>query len=158
MVSTGRNFAVAAASALAVGALLLAPSSTNRAAGAGRTLAPAVVIPAPAATPTPSPTGKHQPAAAATTVTVQGSTVNTRYGPVSVRLQTRAGRIISAVATRYPSGGGRTAAINARAIPALEAETLSAQSARIDTVSGATYTSEGYQRSLQSALDAAHLG
>ncbi|MEU5265510.1 FMN-binding protein, partial [Amycolatopsis sp. NPDC021455] len=46
--------------------------------------------------------------------------------------------------------------INSTAVPALNQETLQAQSARIDTVSGATYTSEGYQQSLQSAIDQAH--
>jgi len=154
-VSTGRNIAVAGASALIVGALLVVPTSTNRAVGADRTLVPAVIIPqaTPSAVP-PSPT----PAADPTSMTVQGATVNTRYGPVSVRVQTNNGRIVDAVATTYPHGGGRTREINARAIPALESETLSLQSAHIDTISGATYTSEGYRRSLQSALDAAHLG
>ena len=160
--STGRNIAVAGASALIVGALLVVPTSTNRAVGADRTLVPAVIIPQETPSGGPSspdqPAPSHPPAAHPISMTVQGATVNTRYGPVSVRVQTNNGRIVDAVATTYPHGGGRTREINARAIPALESETLSLQSAHIDTISGATYTSEGYRRSLQSALDAAHLG
>jgi uncharacterized protein with FMN-binding domain len=82
------------------------------------------------------------------------------YGPVQVQVTVRvtvAGtRIVSAHAIDYPQGGGRDQEINSRAIPALDQETVQTQSARIDTVSGATYTSDGYRRSLQSALDAAH--
>mgnify|MGYP000630881574 CR=1 FL=1 len=58
-------------------------------------------------------------------------------------------------AVDYPDGNGRDRQINARAIPILVSETLDAQSAEIDFVSGATYTSDGYQQSLQSALDEA---
>jgi uncharacterized protein with FMN-binding domain len=79
------------------------------------------------------------------------------YGPVQVRVTVRGSRIVSAHAIDYPQGGGRDQEINSRAIPQLDQETVQAQSARIDTVTGATYTSEGYRRSLQSALDAAHL-
>jgi uncharacterized protein with FMN-binding domain len=78
------------------------------------------------------------------------------YGPVQVQVTVRGNRIVSAHAIDYPQGGGRDQEINSRAIPQLDQETMKVQSARIDTVSGATYTSEGYRRSLQSALDAAH--
>ena len=57
----------------------------------------------------------------------------------------------------YPNGNGRDDQINALALPALRQETLSAQSAIIDGVSGATVTSDGYKESLQAALDIAHL-
>jgi uncharacterized protein with FMN-binding domain len=57
---------------------------------------------------------------------------------------------------QQPTDARRSQEINAFALPQLRAETLAAQSARIDAVSGATYTTEGYQASLQSALDAAH--
>ncbi|MGC0371044.1 FMN-binding protein [Microbacterium sp. SLBN-111] len=56
----------------------------------------------------------------------------------------------------YPSEDFRDQQINSRALPILVQETLSAQSADIDMVSGATYTSTGYKKSLQSALDEAH--
>ncbi|MCU1595043.1 MAG: hypothetical protein JWO12_2435 [Frankiales bacterium] len=68
----------------------------------------------------------------------------------------RAGHIIRADAIVYPQGGGRDQEINSQAVPQLDQETVQADSASIDTVSGATYTSDGYRQSLQSALDAAH--
>jgi len=65
---------------------------------------------------------------------------------------------VKAVAIDYPQSGGRDQEINSYAVPTLEKETVAAQAAKVDTVSGATYTSAGYQTSLQAALDAAHLG
>jgi uncharacterized protein with FMN-binding domain len=91
-------------------------------------------------------------------ITVNGPTAQTRYGPVQVQV-TIAGKRITAVKTlRQPSGDDRSVQIAADAIPQLRSETLAAQSARIDAVSGATYTSQGYQQSLQGALDLAHFG
>jgi uncharacterized protein with FMN-binding domain len=58
---------------------------------------------------------------------------------------------------RYPSGNGRDQEINSYALPVLVQETLRAQNAHIDMVSGATVTSGGYLRSLQAALDRAGL-
>jgi len=81
--------------------------------------------------------------------------VNTRYGPVQVQITVAGGLITDVQAVDYPDGNGRDRQINARAIPILVSETLDAQSAEIDFVSGATYTSDGYQQSLQSALDEA---
>jgi uncharacterized protein with FMN-binding domain len=89
-------------------------------------------------------------------VTVAGDLVQTQYGPVQVEVTLRSGQITRARALARPSGDGQTDAINSYAIPQLIQETLAAQSARIDTVSGATFTSGGYRQSLQSALDAAH--
>jgi len=65
------------------------------------------------------------------------------------------GTISSADAVVYPDGGGRDQQINSYAIPILNSETVAAQSDQIDMVSGATYTSNGYLTSLQSALDQA---
>jgi uncharacterized protein with FMN-binding domain len=98
-------------------------------------------------TPTPSPSS----------ITVNGGVADTMYGPMQVQITVRGGRITTAHAIVYPQGGGRDQQINSQAIPMLDQETLQIQSAQIDTVSGATYTSDGYRRSLQSALDAAHL-
>jgi uncharacterized protein with FMN-binding domain len=89
-------------------------------------------------------------------VTVAGGLVQTQYGPVQVEITMRSGQITRARALAQPSGDSETDAINRDAIPQLVQETLAAQSARIDTVSGATFTSGGYRQSLQSALDAAH--
>ena len=87
---------------------------------------------------------------------MNGAPADTQYGPVQVQISIRSGRIIRADAIDYPQGSRRDQEINSSAIPQLNQETLDAQSANIDTVSGATYTSDGYRQSLQSALDAAH--
>lgn len=96
---------------------------------------------------TPSPTAS---------ATVTGHAASTRYGDVQVKLVIAAGRIVRATAVAYPRESHRDQEINAYAVPVLEQASVSAQSAQIDTVSGATYTSDGYVTSLQSALDAAH--
>ena len=88
--------------------------------------------------------------------TVTGRAVSSRYGPVQVTLVVEGGRVVSATASGYRTSG-RDGQINSWAIPVLQDETVSAQSAQIDTVSGATFTSEAYIGSLQSALDEAGL-
>jgi uncharacterized protein with FMN-binding domain len=90
------------------------------------------------------------------TTTVTGTAASTRFGDVQVRLTVRAGKVVTATAIAYPTGG-RDGEISSYAIPVLQNEAVTAQSAQIDTVSGATYTSNGYVQSLQSALDQAHL-
>ncbi|MEA5365232.1 FMN-binding protein [Amycolatopsis sp., V23-08] len=105
------------------------------------------------------PTRTTSPAAPAPTGsggTFTGEAADTRYGPVQVQITVAGGKITDAQAVQYPQESGRDVRINAAAVPELNQETLQAQSAQIDTVSGATYTSEGYQQSLQSAIDAAH--
>jgi uncharacterized protein with FMN-binding domain len=74
-----------------------------------------------------------------------------------VTITVTGGKITDVAVPIYPSGNGRDAEINAYALPVLSQETISAQNAKIDTVSGATVTSDGYLQSLQAALDAAHL-
>ncbi|NUU06503.1 FMN-binding protein [Leifsonia sp. C5G2] len=107
----------------------------------------------PAATATATPTPSPSASTATTTKTVTGSAVDTRYGVVQVKV-TFSGTSITAVDTvQAPSGNGRDIEINQQALPMLEQEVLASQSANIDTVSGATYTSEGYIRSVQSAID-----
>jgi uncharacterized protein with FMN-binding domain len=88
-----------------------------------------------------------------TTKTVTGDSVDTRWGPVQVQITVTNGKITAANAVVYPQNNGRDVQINSYAIPQLQQETLAASSAQIDMVSGATYTSEGYIGSLQSALD-----
>lgn len=89
--------------------------------------------------------------------TYTGDTVQTRWGPVQVRITVKSGKITDVTALSYPSDNPRDQEINSYAIPQLRTEALAAQSANIDTVSGATYTSDGYKQSLQSALDSAGL-
>jgi uncharacterized protein with FMN-binding domain len=81
--------------------------------------------------------------------------VPTERGPVEVRIDIRSGRITAVRVPVHPAGDPRSLQINSSAIPQLVQETVAAQSARIDMISGATITSEGYQQSLQSALDQA---
>ena len=142
-----RNAAVLGATAATVALLFLYPTSTNRGVEQKR---PGQAVASPGVAP-PSGSG-----GSATTV-VNGTSADTRYGPVQVQLHIRGGRIVSATAIDYPQGSGRDREINSFAVPILQKETVSAQSAQIDTVSGATFTSEGYKTSLQAALDAAHL-
>ena len=84
-----------------------------------------------------------------------GQAVNTRFGPVQVAITVSGGTIADVTVPEYPSSNGRDRQINDRALPRLVSETLSAQSSSIDMVSGATYTSQGYLQSLQSAIDQA---
>jgi uncharacterized protein with FMN-binding domain len=92
---------------------------------------------------------------AATVQAFDGSVVQTRYGPVQVQVQITGGAISDVAVIQYPDGDGKSVRINARALPTLRTEVLTAQSADVDTVSGATYTSDAYVSSLQSAIDEA---
>lgn len=89
--------------------------------------------------------------------TVTGDTADTQWGPVQVQITVANGKITDVTAVQYPNGNGRDAMINSYALPVLFQETVAAQSAHIDLVSGATVTSDGYVQSLQSAIDKAHL-
>ncbi|MFG2383520.1 FMN-binding protein [Streptomyces avermitilis] len=93
-------------------------------------------------------------AAAAQSGTVTGDVVKTQYGPVQVRLTMSGGKITKAEAVQAPSGGTSSQKTEL-AVPRLNQEAVAAGSADIDAVSGATYTSDGYKQSLQSALDKA---
>jgi uncharacterized protein with FMN-binding domain len=119
----------------------------------------AIASPAPGAETGAAAPGEAGSASAggSTGKTVAGAAWPTVYGPVQVQITVRGGRITAASAPRYPQETPRDEQINAFAIPRLNAETLAAGSARIDAVSGATYTSQGYIASLQSAIDKAGL-
>ncbi len=83
-----------------------------------------------------------------------GPLESTRYGPVQVEVTIASGKIVAVTAVELPSGG-RSGSISMYAAPILAGEAVTAQSAAIDTVSGATYTSRAYATSLQAALDQA---
>ncbi|MFP3467238.1 FMN-binding protein [Leifsonia sp. SIMBA_070] len=109
--------------------------------------------PSPSASASASPSATPSPTQSSATRVITGSAVDTRYGAVQVKV-TFSGTTITAVDTvQSPNGSGRDIEINDQALPILQQEVLSAQSANIDTVSGATYTSEGYIQSVQSAID-----
>lgn len=94
--------------------------------------------------------------AAAAPKRVTGSVINTQYGPVQVQITVAAGKVTAATAVQYPNGDPRSQQINAYAVPILQKETVGISStSSVDMVSGATYTSNGYLQSLQSALDQA---
>jgi len=123
----------------------------------GPATASETVVAAPAA---PQETGSSGSAtsgsdstSSGTASTVTGSVASTRWGPVQVSITVTDGKITAVAVPQYPTGNGKDRQINASALPILTKETLSAQSADIDMVSGATVTSEGYVQSLQSALD-----
>lgn len=93
----------------------------------------------------------------ATPRSITGQVVQTRYGPVQVRVTVTGHRISDITPVQLPQGSGHDQQIDQEAVPQLRTEALSAQSAHIDIISGATYTSDGYAQSLQSALDQAGL-
>lgn len=92
--------------------------------------------------------------ASAVATTVTGSIISTRYGNVEVQVTKADGKITNVQAIELPTGG-RSSQISSYVEPLLASEALTVQSAKIDIVSGATYTSEAYARSLQAALDQA---
>ena len=111
--------------------------------------------PAPTIAPTPVQTTK--PAAsggACTGKTIDGPSVNTRWGPVQVEaVVSSSGQICNVGAIRSPDSHGRSVRINQQALPILHTQVMKAQSANINGVSGATITSVAYVRSLQAILD-----
>ncbi|GIH11511.1 hypothetical protein Rhe02_95780 [Rhizocola hellebori] len=113
----------------------------------GQPSAPAAPAGAPTTKPAPPPTSPGLKNG-----TFAGTAVTQRYGTIKVTIVVGGGKITDVTAT-YPTGG-ETGRINARAIPKLRQEVLTAQSASVATVSGATYTSNAYKQSLQAAIAA----
>ena len=122
--------------------------------------------PAPSATPTKSGVPSAKPTAAAPTVaptkpvggvtgSFTGSVANTRYGPVQVKITVENGKIIDAQAVQAPSGSNDR--YTQKAVPRLREQTIAAQSANVQGVSGASFTSYGWYQSLASAISKAGL-
>ncbi|PPH97864.1 FMN-binding protein [Rathayibacter sp. AY1D1] len=142
-------------------------SDTTAAEGA----APAVTTPTPAGAPastTPSAGAPTDPSAGTSSTataspsasadgTWTGSSVPTRFGAVQVAITVAGGQITDVTAVHLTDKDGRSVSISHRAAPILRQEVLAAQSANVQAVSGATYTSDGYLTSLQSAIDQAGL-
>jgi uncharacterized protein with FMN-binding domain len=129
--------------------------SSTLPAGAVQPTAPPVVPQAPVPVQQPA---TNTPVAAAGGAcagkTIDGPTIDTRWGPVQVEAVVSArGQICDVDAIQSPNSHGRSIRINDEALPILHTEAMQAQSANINSVSGATVTSRGYQRSLQSILD-----
>lgn len=117
-----------------------------------RATAPA---PAPRAGAGPAPAAGPTTTVPAGTRTVDGPVAATDYGDVQVAVVLNGSQIVDVKALQLPSDRSRSARISQEAGPLLRQEVLRAQSARIGLISGATYTSDGYIRSLQGALDQA---
>ncbi len=147
--STGRSASTTAEAVSAAKVLTQPAASSATTTGQG----PDPASPSSAAA---APTSSQQ--AAAGPVTVDGASEMTRYGAVQVQVVITGGAITDVVALQYPQQDRTDQQINSQAIPLLRNQVLSAQSAQIDGVSGATFTSEGYVASVQSALDAAGFG
>lgn len=150
-----------------VAGLVLLLQFKTQPAGAGRQVALApVTASSPSATPRPKPSTKRHSHSTSSTSSVSpkvsgtrsalGQTIDTRYGPVQVKVTESAGRITNVTAVQLPSQDSHSQGIAAYAAPKLREEAIAADSARIDVISGATYTSDGYSQSLQSALDTLH--
>ena len=121
---------------------------------------PALVQAASPAVPTPETTPSDSSSSSSSSTaakTYDGDAVDTRYGNVQVQITVANGKITAAQVLQVPWNDHRDQEINSAAVPILNQESVSAQSSSIDMVSGATYTSDGYIQSLQSAIDAAHL-
>ena len=177
LASTGGLAALFAASSPSAGTQLAGPSivSSGQTAPFAASAAPAAsssATAAPAQTPAAAtPAQPAAPAAEATaaqslnldvptpapaTTTVQGGVFQNKWGNVQVETTFAAdGSLIDVVTLQTPYRDGKSVRINDYAAPVLNTEALTAQSAQIDTVSGATYTSNDYRRSLQSAIDTA---
>ena len=97
------------------------------------------------------------PSSGVAAATYLGSVAQTRWGPVQVQITVAGGQITAVDVVQYPQNNGKDQQINAYALPILVQDTITTQSAKIDMVSGATVTSDGYLQSLQSALDGAGL-
>jgi uncharacterized protein with FMN-binding domain len=145
--------ALLATTALATGWQLGSHPSTAPLAGVEVVAAPPSPGPAPAGAASPPKTRKPK---AKVHQKITGAVVNTPYGTVQVRILVTGKRVTDVQAVHLTDANGESRRISASAAPVLRRESLSAQSAQIDLVSGATYTSQGYKLSLQAALDQAH--
>ena len=146
--STMGSRAVASAPGLVLAAPDTTVTVTSAAAAQPATDAAPVVTTDP---PPATTTGSRS--AAKTPKVVDGDSIDTRWGPVQVEVTVAGGKITDVQPLEVPYDNGRSQEINNYAVPILRQEIIDAQSAQIDTVSGATYTSGGYRDSLQSALD-----
>jgi uncharacterized protein with FMN-binding domain len=122
-----------------------APTASAGTSGAGTSAAGTSAAPKSSASSTAAPVAR----------TLAGQAIQTRYGIVQVQVVMSGSTIQSVGYLQLTADDPRSEEINSQAAPILVQQTMQAQSANIDGVSGATYTSQGYQQSLQSALDQA---
>ncbi|KIC69054.1 FMN-binding protein [Pseudarthrobacter phenanthrenivorans] len=104
-----------------------------------------------------SSSGSSSSSSSSASGTYKGNTVQTRFGPVQVQITVANGKITDVTALQLTNTDGKSIQISNRAAPLLRSKVLAAQSANVQTVSGATITSDAYLTSLQAAIDAANL-
>lgn len=144
----------------AVGVVLLinfkTPSEQGLAAFTRQTVVGAQPSPAAGSAP-PLSSATAQPTTAPTpnTQTFTGPAISYFFGTAQVQVTVQNGQITAVTALQLPNEG-RSGWISQQVEPMLRSEVMSAQSAQINLISGATYTSEAYVQSLQAALDQAH--
>lgn len=103
--------------------------------------------------PSSSPSASTLPKVSNKSGTATGKPANYGYGEIAVTVTLQNGHIVSSKVSRLLTADSYSQQLAQAAIPMLTREVLSVQSAHIAAISGATYTSEGYAASLQSALD-----
>ncbi|WP_024818429.1 FMN-binding protein [Arthrobacter sp. 31Y] len=91
-----------------------------------------------------------------TAATYDGASVQTRFGTVQVQVTIQDGKITEVTPLQLTDAERKSAQISSRAAPVLRSEVIQAQSANVQTIGGATVTSDAYLTSLQAALDAAN--
>jgi hypothetical protein len=129
-------------------------STTGGSSSTGGTSAPSSAPSSSAATvPGEFPMGSLAGTLTSGETAISGHVANTVYGPVQIQLVMRNGKIVKVAVLRQPMNTINDIRIGDFAFPKLIGETLATQTAKIDAVSGASYTSAGYIQSLQSALD-----
>jgi uncharacterized protein with FMN-binding domain len=143
---------VLAATAAGLGATLgfSAHSATPAGSAVATTSQPTASSSSPAKASTPAKTSTSSSSA---TKTATGDAISTRYGNVQLKVTVSGGKITKVEAVQLPSSDPKSSEISSYAVPQLTQSALTKQSASVDAVSGATYTSNGYQTALQSALD-----
>jgi uncharacterized protein with FMN-binding domain len=130
-------------------------TSTNKTSAAAATSSASSPTTTSSSEPNSSSTSSSSGSSSTKTKTYAGSVAQTRWGPVQVQITVQGDKITKVTVLQQPNGNHKDAEINSYALPILVQDTLSAQSAQIDMVSGATVTSDGYITPLQSALDQA---
>ena len=125
------------------------PAAATSGTGGGSSAA----SPAASSIPGEFPTGSAASSPPAGETAITGPVAATAYGPVQVQLIVKSGKIVKVAILQQPTNTIHDIQIGEFAFPRLISETLAAQNAKIDAVSGASYTSAGYISSLQRALD-----
>jgi uncharacterized protein with FMN-binding domain len=160
--ATGATTALGKSALSGAGESAVSPQTSPSASSTGPAPTPTATSAAPSSPQSSSsspssPASSKKASSGAKSGSFTGAAENTEFGPVQVEATVSGGKLTDVSVLQVPDRGGYEQQIVQIALPELKSEALSAQSANIDVVSGATYTSQGYAESLQSALDQAGL-